>query len=116
MNMIGAAGEMAVASYLGLKQYLYLETSPIKESFDLPGIDVKTRGRHHYDLIVHVNERTEHKIFWLVTIENSETRIHGWIPGPECVRRKWLREDPVQPCYFVPQNALHTPESGLFGF
>lgn len=116
MNMIGAAGEMAVASYLGMKEYLYKEESPVKESCDLPGIDVKTRGRHHYDLIVHVNERIDHKTFWLVTIEHGETRIHGWMPGPECAQQRWLRQDKVQPCYFVPQRMLYSPESGLAGF
>jgi hypothetical protein len=111
LDTIGAAGEIAVASYLCLKHLLFADQRPVRASFDLPGIDVKTRSRHYYDLIVHANEKIEHKIFWLVTIEDKETRIHGWIPGDQCKRREWLRPDRIQPCYFVPQKVLCPPDT-----
>jgi hypothetical protein len=75
LHQIGALGEMAVASYLGLKDFLYLDKIPKKDSYDLPfGIDVKTRAKHYYDLIVQLDEK-ENKNFWLCTIQSGEIHI-----------------------------------------
>ena len=63
VHLIGAAGEMAVASYLGLKHELYKETEAKRGSDDLPGIDVKTRSKTFYDLIVQKNEDPEKNLF-----------------------------------------------------
>jgi hypothetical protein len=53
IHLLGAAGEVAVASYLGMKEHLFKETEARRGSDDLPGgIDVKTRSKHSYDLIV----------------------------------------------------------------
>ena len=82
VHLIGAAGEMAVASYLGLKHELYKETEAKRGSDDLPGIDVKTRSKTFYDLIVQKNEDPEKK-FVLVTIEKRRTLIHSWCYGKE---------------------------------
>ena len=56
IHLLGAAGEMAVASYLGLKEHLFKETEAKRGSDDLPGIDVKTRSKASYDLIVQKRE------------------------------------------------------------
>jgi hypothetical protein len=71
IHLLGAAGEMAVASHLGLKEFLYKETEAKRGSCDLPGIDVKTRSRHSYDLIVQKNAGPEKK-YVLVTIEDKK--------------------------------------------
>jgi hypothetical protein len=111
MHMIGAAGELAVAYYTGLEDYLYLDLVPVKYGNDLPGIDAKTRSRHSYDLCIHADEPA-HKLYWLVTIENKRTFIQGWYRGVDCRQDRWLRgRDSVQPCYFVPQGAIHDPQS-----
>jgi len=70
IHLLGAAGEMAVASHLGMKSFLYQETQAKKGSDDLPGIDIKTRSKHSYDLIVQRNESPDKK-FVLVTIESQ---------------------------------------------
>ena len=77
IHLLGAAGEVAVASYLGMKEHLFKETEARRGSDDLPGIDVKTRSRHQYDLIVQKNENACKK-FVLVTIESQKTFLHGW--------------------------------------
>lgn len=110
-HLIGAAGEMAVASYLGLKDYLFLEVKPVKGSCDLPGnIDVKTRNQHNRDLIVQFDD-APYKNYWLVTIQYKIIKIHGWIPHSECALDEY-RSDPAggRPAYFVPQNKLYLPE------
>jgi hypothetical protein len=114
IHLLGAAGEMATASYLGLKDFLYQETEAKRGSCDLPGIDVKTRSRHHYDLIVQKNESPE-KRYVLVTIENKKTLIHGWIRGKDAMKEEYW-SDPAggRPAYFVPKTAL-MPMSTLDG-
>lgn len=108
IHLLGAAGEMAVASYLGLKDHLYKETEARRGSDDLPGIDVKTRSKHQYDLIVQKNENVRKK-FVLVTIENQKTLIHGWCYGEEAMEEKyWADPARGRPAYFVPKEKLRS--------
>lgn len=106
MHLLGAAAELAVAYYLGAEQHLYLDQSPVRGSCDLPGIDVKCRSRHNYDLLVQLDDDLT-KTYVLVTIENQKTRIHGYIPGIEVPAVGTVREFvPRRPCYVVPRSAL----------
>ena len=112
MHKWGAAGEMAVAGYLGLKDYLYLETQAIKGSYDLPyKIDVKTSKRHRASMPVQKWDALD-KIYWHVTIESQECRIHGWLERKYCVVQEYWK-DPIggRPAYFVPKEALNMPKS-----
>jgi hypothetical protein len=111
VHLLGAAGEMAVASYMGLKQHLYKETEARRGSDDLPGIDVKTRSRHSYDLIVQKNEDARKK-FVLVTIESQKTFLHGWCYGEEAMEEKyWADPARGRPAFFVPKTVLRSMES-----
>lgn len=111
MHILGAGGEMAVASYLGLKQFVFKETEARRGSCDLPpNIDVKTRARHYYDLICLRDESPE-KTLVLVTVQDQEIRLHGWISANDAKRKEWLKEYvPGRPCYFVPQQNLRSIE------
>lgn len=110
-HLIGAAGEMAVASYLGLKHFLYRETEAKRGSDDLPGIDIKTRSRSHYDLIVQKDENPSKK-FVLVTIENGQTLLHGWCYGGEAMKDEyWADPARGRPAYFFPQSNLRPMET-----
>lgn len=112
VHLLGAAGEMAVASFLGMKKFLYQEKEARRGSDDLPGIDVKTRSRHKYDLIVQKQEDPAKK-FVLVTIEDGQTLIHGWCYGKEAMEeRYWADPARGRPAYFVPQKDLR-PISSL---
>ena len=112
IHLLGAAGEVAVASYLGLKEHLFKETEAKRGSDDLPGgIDVKTRSKSRYDLIIQKNEDPNKK-FVLVTIENQQTFLHGWCYGHEGMdARYWADPARGRPAYFVPQSALHPMET-----
>lgn len=106
IHLLGAAGEMAVASFMGLKHELYKESEARRGSDDLPGIDIKTRSKHSYDLIVQKNEDPRKK-FVLVTIENQKTLIHGWCWGEEAMdERFWADPARGRPAYFVPKEFL----------
>lgn len=109
IHLLGAAGEVAVASYLGLKEHLFRETEAKRGSDDLPGgIDVKTRSKAAYDLIVQRNESPDKK-FVLVTVENQQTLIHGWCYGHEALQEQyWADPARGRPAYFVPKEALRS--------
>ena len=106
-HMLGAAGELAVATLLGLREFLYAETEAKRGSFDLPpNIDTKTRSRHWHDLICQLDEAPG-KALVLVTMENKTCLVHGWISSDEAMKEQW-RKDPAKgrPAYFVPKEAL----------
>ena len=111
IHLLGAAGEMAVASYLGMKDFLYKETQAKRGSDDLPGIDIKTRSKHSYDLIVQKQEDPRKK-FVLVTIENQKTLLHGWCYGHEAIKEEfWADPARGRPAYFVTKEHLRPMES-----
>jgi len=112
IHLLGAAGEVAVASYLGMKEHLFKETEARRGSDDLPGgIDVKTRSRHKYDLIVQKNEDARKK-FVLVTIESQKTFLHGWCYGYEAMEEEyWADPARGRPAFFVPKTVLRSMES-----
>jgi hypothetical protein len=111
IHLLGAAGEMAVASYLGMKEHLFKETEARRGSDDLPNIDVKTRSKASYDLIVQKQEDPE-KIFVLVTIENQQTLIWGWCYGKEAMQEQyWADPARGRPAYFVGKEHLRPMET-----
>ena len=107
LHLIGAAGEMAVAALLDMEHFLYQETMAKRGSADLPpNIDVKTRARHYYDLVVQLDEKPG-KIFVLVTIENCQTFVHGWIKSEDAMKNQWKQEYVKnRPAFFVPKHHL----------
>jgi hypothetical protein len=111
-HKIGAAGEWVIASYLGLRSSIFSEFIPVRGSSDLPfRIDVKTRSRHYYDLVVQLDD-TGDKVYWLVTIEKKEILIHGWIHAKDCKKDEYIK-DPAggRKAYFIPKSKLSSPES-----
>lgn len=106
MHQLGAAAEVAVAVYLGAEEYLFLNESPVRGSCDLPGIDVKCRSKHTYDLLVQLDDDLS-KTYVLVTIQDGKTYVHGFIPGIEVPAVATVKEFvPKRPCYAVPQSSL----------
>jgi len=113
IHLLGAAGEMAVASYLGMKSFLYQATEAERGSCDLPNIDVKTRSKTSYDLIVQKRESPEKK-YVLVTIQDKTTLIHGWIYGKQAMQEKfWADPAGGRPAYFVGKEHLRPMETLL---
>jgi len=109
---VGAMGEVAVATLLGMKEFLFQETEARRGSVDLPpDIDVKTRNGHNRDLIIQLSE-SRNKRFVLVTIEDNAILIHGWINGKEAMQDQYIL-DPARgrKAYFVPQKALQPMET-----
>lgn len=107
MHRLGCIGEMAVASMLGLEQLLFSNQEARRGSSDLPGgIEVKTRSRHGYDLLVQLGDNPE-KTFVLVTHQEHTTQVVGWIGGRDAMRSEYIRElVRGRPCYVVPRGQL----------
>jgi hypothetical protein len=111
IHLLGAAGEMAVASFLSMKEHLYQETEARRGSDDLPGMDIKTRSKHSYDLIVQKQEDPRKK-FVLVTIENQKTLLWGWSYGHEAMQERfWADPARGRPAYFVGKEHLRPMET-----
>jgi len=111
VHLLGAAGEMAVASYLGMKEHLFKETEARRGSDDLPGIDVKTRSKTSYDLIVQRSEDPQ-KRFVLVTIQDQKILLHGWCYGHEAMQERfWADPARGRPAYFVGKEHLRPMET-----
>jgi hypothetical protein len=112
IHLLGAAGEVAVASYLNLKHELFKETEARRGSDDLPGgIDVKTRSKHSYDLIVQKSEDPRKK-FVLVTVQDQKTLLHGWCYGHEAMQERfWADPARGRPAYFVTKEHLRPMET-----
>jgi hypothetical protein len=106
-HLMGARGEVAVASYLGLKQELFTELNPVKGSCDLPfSIDVKTRSNHAYDLLCFLDEKDNKKLV-LVTDQLGKLIIHGWILAKDAKQQKYRKSySPGRFNYAIPQSDL----------
>lgn len=99
----GACGEMALAKCLGI--YWDGSVNSFK-SEDLPGIQIKTRSREDYELIVRPADSRE-SAYVLVTGKCPSYEIKGWIRGDDAMKDEWLQSHGGRPpAYFVPHLAL----------
>lgn len=106
-HLLGAAAEMAVASYLDMREHLFSLDRPIRGSSDLPGIEIKCRSKHGYDLLVQLDDNLEDKRYVLVTIQDKKTLIVGWIDGKSIPESATIKEYAKgRPAYAVPQGRL----------
>jgi hypothetical protein len=112
VHILGAGGEMAVASFLGMKDKVFGDVVAKRGSCDLPpDIDVKTRARHYYDLTCQFDELPS-KTLVLVTVENKQVILHGWAKAHEAMQEKWKREYVKgRACYFLPKEHLRPIQS-----
>src|SRR5512134_2450505 len=95
----GAIGEVAVGVFLGRLELVFTEEYARRNTDDLRGlgIDVKTCGRHHYNLPVQLDDHRPTCIYVLVTIElpNRMALLHGWARGAQ-ITLKQYEDDPAR--------------------
>ena len=106
----GAMGELAVAKALDVHW-----GGPVNvfKGDDLPGIQVRTRSAHNWELYVRPGDSDE-AIWVLVTGRCPDYWVRGWIVGREAKRREWLQTHGNRPAaYFVPTSRLR-PLGELF--
>jgi hypothetical protein len=103
----GACGEIAVAKLLGVFWDGSVNTW---KANDLPGLQVRTRSRHDFELLVRPQD--DDSTPWvLVTGKCPEYRVRGYLYGHEAKRGEWLRSYGGRPkAYFVPHSNLRPME------
>lgn len=100
----GACGELVVAKALNIYWAGGINI------FKLPDVDnniqVRTRSKHFYDLIVRQND-SDDDLFVHVTGTCPNYKIHGYMQGRDAKREQWLFDHGNRPpAYFVPQEEL----------
>lgn len=111
IHIMGALGEMAAAKCLGIPWDGTVNT--FKSRGDLGDIEVRTRSRHEWDLKVCPEDHDDRR-FVLVTVENGEYRVHGWMRGGDAKQPWWIRTYGGRPeAYFVPRRFLNPIETVL---
>lgn len=104
LHIEGAAGEAAAAKVLD--RYWGATVNTFSSGGDVGLLQVRTRSRHDYELIVRDKDRHE-DAFILVTGTVPRFRVHGWINGRDAKREEWKREHGGRPAaFFVPQDKL----------
>lgn len=103
LHIEGAMGECAVAKALGLYWNGNIGRLDMP---DVGPLQVRTRSRDHYDLIVHKDDPDD-AVFIHVTGRNGTYTIGGYITGAEAKRPEYW-QDPAggRPAFFVPQDKL----------
>ena len=112
IDLAGALGEMAAATFLGLEDYVFTFNKNWGV-YDLPpNLDVKTALGHSRRLHIFNDERP-HKIFVHVTFRDEILKVHGWTYGGDVMLPRFI-DNPVGrgDAYFVPSHALQ-PMSDL---
>jgi len=101
----GACGELAVAKWRGC--YFTPTINTFKAADIGTNVQVRTRSRHDYDLLVRPHEADD-DIFVLVTGMAPHFCLRGWIKGAEGKRSEFLQDHGGRgEAYFVPAHVLH---------
>lgn len=108
IHIEGAAGEIAVAKVLG--KYWGGTVNTFKSEGDVGKLEVRTRSKDYYDLIVRDNDKDD-SIFILVTGKSPTFNVVGWILGKDAKNPEWKQTYGDRPsAYFVPQKELKSIE------
>lgn len=107
IDVLGAAGEMAVAKVLD--KFWTPSVNTMHRIADIgTDIEVRTSTRSHSSLIVREND-VDTRWFYLVVGEPPVLDVKGYILGSEAKRDEWFRDgqrDGYRPAWFVPQPYL----------
>lgn len=105
LHILGAAGELAAANAMGREWDAPINT--FKEGGDVGDIQVRTRSKAEYSLIVRPGDR-DHDVFVLVrAVKPPHFDVVGWMLGKDAKQRKWSQNYGNRaPAYFPPDGAL----------
>ena len=102
LHITGAVGEACVAK---LMNSYWLGVGKFRGP-DVAALQVRTRSKSHYRLIIH-KEDSDSDIFVSVYASEGVGVVRGWITGAEAKKTDYW-EDPAggRPAFFVPNEAL----------
>lgn len=105
VHIEGACGEVAFAK--AAERYWSGSVNTFKDGGDVGDVQVRTRSRHDYDLLVRPGDPDTAR-FVLVTGTAPTYRVWGWIRGSVAKSPHFLRTYGDRPAaYFVPKSELH---------
>lgn len=111
IHVQGACGELAFAK--AANRFWAGSVNRFGSSGDVGRIEVRTRSRHDYDLLVRPADADD-SVFVLVTGLAPDFLVHGWVRGEEAKRDEWLRDYGGRPpAFFVPKAVLNPLEALL---
>jgi hypothetical protein len=104
IHILGACGECAFAK--GTGRYWNGGVNTFKGSDIGRNIQVRTRSRHDYELIVRPDD-SDDDVFVLVTGGPAQFILRGWIKGADARKQEFLHNHGGHPpAFFVPHSAL----------
>lgn len=104
VHIEGAAGEMAAAK--AMNRFYSGSVNTFRDGGDVGAIQVRTRSKDGYELIVRANDR-DSDVFVLVVGRAPVYRVMGWMRGQDAKRAEWRKEHGGRvAAYFVPTAAL----------
>ena len=113
IHILGALGECAFAK--ATNRYWSGSVNTFKSGGDVGSIQVRTRARHEYELIVRSQDKDE-DIFVLVTGGPSSFDVRGWVRGSEAKDASYVANHGGHgEAYFVPSRSLRPPEQLSMG-
>lgn len=105
IHIEGALGELAFAK--ATNRYWSGPVNTFKEGGDVGSIQVRTRSRDDYDLIVRPNDRDQ-DVFVLVLGKCPTYKVVGWLVGSSAKKERFLQKHGGRaPAYFVPKEHLN---------
>ena len=103
----GCLGEYALAKHLGVD---YQFTLGFEANNDVHGYEVRTRGRHYYELPTHADDHDA--IYILATTETDHIVVlHGWATLRETLKPERWAAHMARPCYLTKHDQLHPMET-----
>lgn len=101
----GACGELAAAR--AANRYWPATVNTFKNGSDLlGGVDVRTRSRSDYELLVR-QEDADHRPYVHVVGACPAYKVRGWLFGKDAKQPQWLQSHGGRPpAFFVPNEAL----------
>ena len=103
-DVLGAAGEIAVAKHLN--RFFVPSVNTFKNKPDVGAYEVRTSEGHDRSLILREGDPLD-RVFILVTFEEYIGRIHGWTIGSDVAEDRYIRNPSGRgKAWFVPSSAL----------
>lgn len=103
-HILGALGECAFAK--GTNRYWSGSVNTFKDPDVGDNIQIRTRSKHNYDLIVRDNDRDD-DVYVLVTGGPTEFVLHGWMRCADAKQQQWRANyGDYGDAYFVPKHCL----------
>lgn len=104
VHILGALGECAFAKATG--RYWSGSVNTFKNGGDVGAIQVRTRSKHDYDLLVRDGD-ADGDIFVLVTGGPNDFVVHGWLRGKDAKADRYRKNyGGYGEAYFVPKADL----------